>query len=192
MGNRVILGARGSDKGLFISLNGVDVTNTGLTTPLAFDSRAYTGFVVHAKGEGSIAAPTGMNNSNPFGTSTATISHGLGYTPLYAVRWCYANDLSSGVATKMRSPHAYATESEESDGGEEDGDESTWKEGDSRGVLCSANSSNIVITNHESGTFVYDTDGDLAPNETFGNGANTIYYAYVIFTAKDTTGGAGL
>ena len=62
MANRVLLGERGSDDGLFVSQNGVDVTDTSSTTPLAFDSRAVRGLVVHAKGEGSLA-PYSSNTS---------------------------------------------------------------------------------------------------------------------------------
>ena len=134
MGNRVILGNRGSDYGLFVSQNNEDVTDTTDTTPLAFDARAVRGLTVHAKGEGSLAPAA---NYAIFTTST-TIAHGLGYTPTVAVRWCYASDLSSGVAQRMYSP---------------------------------------------AGT---------APAEVFGDHKQTIYYAYIIFKAKDFTGGLGL
>ena len=37
MASRVLLGKRGSDYGLFVSQNGVDVHDDTSTTPLAFD-----------------------------------------------------------------------------------------------------------------------------------------------------------
>ena len=50
MANRVIIGKRGSDYGLFVSKSGDDVTTT--TNPLGFDSRAVESFIVHSYGEG--------------------------------------------------------------------------------------------------------------------------------------------
>ena len=98
--NRVILGKRGSDYGLFVSQKDVDVTDTSITTPLSFDSRAVRSLMVHQKGEGSLPPPGG----GAWGTQQVLLSHGLGYAPAYAVRWCRAADLTSGVATTMRSP----------------------------------------------------------------------------------------
>ena len=53
MGNRVILGQRGSSYGLFISKSGEDVTST--TNPLAFDSRAAESLQVHSYGQGTVS-----------------------------------------------------------------------------------------------------------------------------------------
>ena len=193
MANRVLLGARGSDDGLFISQNGVDVTDTSSTTPLAFDSRAVRGLVVHAKGEGSLA-PFSSNTSGGVDTpTTTTITHGLGYVPLYVVRWCYASDLIGGVAQRMYTPSMYRTEeiSEEQGFG---GDVDEWIEIENCGIATSASTSSITIENHEFGysVEVLANDSGGAPNETFGENKQTIYYSYIIFKAKDFTGGLGL
>ena len=186
MVGRVLLGKRGSDYGLFVSQKDVEVTNTALTTPLAFDSRAVRGLMVYAKGEGSLAAPSG----GEWNTTSTNVSHGLGYTPLVAVRWCKAADLSGGVATKMWSPHVYYFEEEETDGEEE---ESIWKVYKQEGLDCSVNSSNLTITNYWSGESleVEESNGG-EPSEYSNVGALILYYAYVIFKAKDFTGGVGL
>lgn len=194
MGNRVILGNRGSTYGLFVSQNGVDVTDTSLTTGLAFDSRSIRGLVIHSKGEGSIAATT-ANSLGAYTAGTATISHGLGYIPLVAVRWCYASDLSSGVATRMYSP----SQGYFSQGGFDQADDeetSDWEESTSVGIDVSLSTSNLLITNHEYG-YACEVGDDQAGlpsgiEDQFGTNAQAIYYAYIIFKAKDFTGGLGL
>ena len=193
MANRVLLGARGSDDGLFISQNGVDVTDTSSTTPLAFDSRAVRGLVVHAKGQWSLAPNSSNTQGGVDSPTTATITHGLGYVPLYVVRWCYASDLLGGVALRMYTPSMYRKEDSytESQDFEEFSD---WKEITNAGVATSASTSSITIENHEFG-FSIEVDDDsagLAPPEEFGTNKQTIYYSYIIFKAKDFTGGLGL
>ena len=193
MANRVLLGKRGSDEGLFISQNGVDVTDTSSTTPLAFDSRAVRGLVVHAKGEGSLA-PYSSNTQGGVDTpTTTTITHGLGYVPLYVVRWCYASDLFGGVALRMYTPSMARTEYWTLDEGF-GGDIDEWVEIENLGVATSASTSTLTIENHEFGYSleVLADDSGGAPNETFGQNKQTIYYSYIIFKAKDFTGGLGL
>jgi len=193
MANRVLLGARGSDDGLFISQNGVDVTDTSSTTPLAFDSRAVRGLVVHAKGEGSLA-PNSSNTQGGVDTpTTTTITHGLGYVPLYVVRWCYASDLFGGVALRMYTPSMFRSEYITLDEGF-GGDIDEWMEITNAGISTSASTSSITIENHEFGhsVEVLANDSGGAPNETFGENKQTIYYSYIIFKAKDFTGGLGL
>jgi len=193
MANRVLLGARGSDDGLFISQNGVDVTDTSSTTPLAFDSRAVRGLVVHAKGEGSLA-PYSSNTEGGVDTpTTTTITHGLGYVPLYVVRWCYASDLFGGVALRMYTPSMARNEYTELEQGF-GGDIDEWVEIENLGVATSASTSTLTIENHEFGysVEVLANDSGGAPNETFGQNKQTIYYSYIIFKAKDFTGGLGL
>tara|TARA_Y100000034_G_C6854655_1_gene388181 strand:+ start:364 stop:939 length:576 start_codon:yes stop_codon:yes gene_type:complete len=191
MVGRVLLGKRGSDYGLFVSQKDVEVTNTSLTTPLAFDSRAVRGLIVHAKGENTIAAPSGGDD---FATTSVNISHGLGYTPLVAVRWCQSSDISGGIATKMWTPHTWQQELEESNQAEGEEDEDIWKEYESKGLNCSVNSSNLTITNFWSGVTirVEEDPGGSAPAEITCDGAETLYYAYIIFKAKDFTGGIGI
>ena len=178
---------------MFISQNGVDVTDTSSTTPLAFDSRAVRGLVVHAKGEGSLA-PYSSNTQGGVDTpTTTTITHGLGYVPLYVVRWCYASDLFGGVALRMYTPSMARTEYWTLDEGF-GGDIDEWVEIENLGVATSASTSTLTIENHEFGYSleVLADDSGGAPNETFGQNKQTIYYSYIIFKAKDFTGGLGL
>ena len=180
MGNRVILGQRGSDYGLFVSQNNEDVTDTTDTTPLAFDSRAVRGLTVHAKGEGILSAAP---NYATFTTSTA-IAHGLGYTPTVAVRWCYASDLSSGVAQRMYTPsHRFVAEA----GFDQLDDEETsdWEEREDVGVGITVNSTNLIITNHEFGRTIEvgDDGAGTAPAEVFGEHKQSIYYACLLYTS---------
>lgn len=183
---RVICGKRGSEFGLFISQKDVDVTNTSLTTSLSFDSRSVRGYVISAKGEGSLAAPTGVDE---YASTTATISHGLGYTPLYAVRWCRPANLTSGVATTMYTPNdRHSLDVSVEMEGEE---ANIWAEYSGEGVGCSVTTSNLVITNYCSGDSLEVEEGN-GPAEYTNAGNSVIYYAYVIFKGKDTTGGVGL
>jgi hypothetical protein len=193
MANRVLLGKRGSDEGLFISQNGVDVTDTSSTTPLAFDSRAVRGLVVHAKGQGSLAPNSSNTEGGVDSPTTATITHGLGYVPLYVVRWCYASDLFGGVALRMYTPSMARTEYWSLEQGYS-GDIDEWAEIENLGVATSASTSTLTIENHEFGYSVQveADDSGNAPNEVFGQNKQTIYYSYIIFKAKDFTGGLGL
>ena len=50
--------------------------------------------IVHSYGQGSIS-----------GNSNVTVTHNLGYNPLFAVRWSDSGDISGGVATKAYSPN---------------------------------------------------------------------------------------
>ena len=184
MANRVLIGKRGSDYGLFISQKGVAVTDTSSTVPLAFDSRTHAGLVISAKGENSLAPPA-SNSGGIDNPTSVTISHGLGYTPLVAVRWCLAGDLSSGVATKMYSPYRYRREELDT---QEEGEETEEAVATNElGCTIAVNSSNLIIYNNYFGS---SQEGDFG--EHFGTGKQTIYYTYVIFKAKDTTGGNGL
>ena len=193
MANRVVVGKRGSDYGLFISQNGVDVTDTSSTTPLAFDSRAVRGLVIHAKGQSSLAPFSSNTSGGVDNPTTATITHGLGYVPLYVVRWCYASDLIGGVAQRMYTPSAYRKE-DSYDETEDFNEFSEWVEIINAGVATSASTSSITIENHEFGFSreVFEDGAGLAPNEVFGQNKQTIYYSYIIFKAKDFTGGLGL
>jgi hypothetical protein len=113
--------------------------------------------------------------------------------PLYVVRWCYASDLFGGVALRMYTPSMYRKEDSYTET-DDFAEFSDWKEITNAGVATSASTSSITIENHEFG-FSIEVDDDsagLAPNETFGQNKQTIYYSYIIFKAKDFTGGLGL
>ena len=170
MANRVLIGKRGSEYGLFVSQTGQDVLTA---TNLSFDSTAgpsifVAGASTALKGEGSIAAPSGA-------TRSTTVSHGLGYVPAYAVRWCYPADLSSGVAVRMYNPSQTNIENIEYSGEEYEEEDEYQAFG---GVTSSCSSTTLTITNFEQ-------------SDSIGS-ASIIYYAYVIFTAPDFTGGHSL
>jgi hypothetical protein len=174
MANRVLIGKRGSEHGLFISQTGQDVLTA---SNLSFDSTAgpsifVAGASTALKGEGSLAAPSSYS-----GTTSTTVSHGLGYVPAYAVRWCYPADLSSGVAVRMYNPSETNIQNIEYSGEEYNEEDEYNAYG---GVNSSCSSTTLTITNFESGI-----------NEQTST-ASIIYYAYVIFTAPDFTGGHSL
>jgi hypothetical protein len=174
MTERVLLGKRGSDYGLFVSKPGEDVTDATDSTNLSFDSRALGSFYVAGegsplKGEGSIASSNAYNYD--------TISHSLGYIPQFAVRWCYASDLSSGVAVRMYNPAEvlctkitylpyWQTEQDVAVGG----------------VTATADASNLTIINHFPALEINHSSGSGLSDVN----AETIYYAYVIFQIPGT------
>tara|TARA_X000000950_G_C13914028_1_gene660157 strand:- start:3801 stop:4376 length:576 start_codon:yes stop_codon:yes gene_type:complete len=188
MANRVIVGKRGSDYGVFASRSGVDVTDTTLTTPLSFDSRAATSLNLHSFGQGIVVAFNDGNGaaqqSITFGgvtytSSSATITHNLGYIPAFAVRWNRYSDLSSGVAPKVYSPY-YMNISEES---QEDEDGETEQTEDRDGG-CSADmgTSTLVIENNMREYL------NINSSTTVGNSA-AVCYAYVIFKEENFING---
>ena len=89
MANRVLLGKRGSDFGLFVSRSGQNVETS--TDPLAFDSRAAETLIVDSFGQGILVPQvqhrtTGAQLTFTFDSTTynqhqATITHNLGYIP---------------------------------------------------------------------------------------------------------------
>ena len=176
MSNRVLLGKRGSDYGLFVSKPGQDVTNAAVSTNLSFDSRALGSLYV--AGEGSPLK--GESSINP-ATIYNTISHSLGYIPAYAVRWCYASDLSSGVAVRMYNPsNIVCTKITYLPYYQQAFDTAVG------GISCVMNTSNLTIVNWETGI-----------NHSTGSGiadvaAQTIYYAYLIFQIPGFTDGFSL
>jgi len=158
MANRILAGNRSTGGyGLYVSRTGEDVTST--TNPMAFDSRAASSPVIHSAGQGILAS----NSSSP-----ATISHSLGYTPLFAVRWCTQDEISSGVATKVFDPrYSHMISITEPEGIEE-------IELVPFGVLVTMDSSDLEIRKF----MKLNTD--------------SVYYSYIIFKEPDYTGGLGL
>ena len=182
MANRVILGARGSDKGVFVSQNAVDVT-TG-SGALAWDARAVANLNVHLYGQGILAAE--QENFTYSGTTytsdEVTITHNLGYKPAFAVRWCTDAEISSGVATKVWSPEeAWAWEENCQDEGEE---EETCVESET-GIGCDTT---LTTTTLKIRNVSYsEDDGSHHSNYTY-----PMFYSYIIFTAENFLGGESL
>ena len=87
MANRVLLGQRGSDYGLYVSRSGQDVTST--SSSLIFDSNsAVKGFNVAARGQGILNAG-----------ASRTFSHGLGFRPFVEVTYTNAENCVLGNPT---------------------------------------------------------------------------------------------
>jgi|TARA_B100001964_G_scaffold181391_1_gene200560 hypothetical protein len=181
MANRVLLGKRGSDHGLFVSQAGDNVISDD---NLSFDTRCVGGFSVALKGEGSIVAPAHMDQggtdfSDLNTTTTATIPHGLDFTPAFAVRWCYAKDLTSSVADRMYHPSRLHTM-------QIDYTTSTQYYANG-GCEASIDGTNLTITNHEngSGKWIFGSGWQSFSNME----ARPIYYAYIIFQMENFNGG---
>tara|TARA_Y100001938_G_scaffold136884_1_gene200393 strand:+ start:1477 stop:1956 length:480 start_codon:yes stop_codon:yes gene_type:complete len=159
MGNRILLGNRSTGGyGLYVSRDGDNVLTT--TSPLAFDSRAGNSPTIFDAGQGEILS------SDSSGTDT--ITHNLGYKPLFAVRWNTADELSGGVATKVFDPrysHMITTDNAE---GFPDITLTPF------GIQVSITTSSLQILRF------------AAPSTI------DIYYAYIIFREEDFTGGLGL
>ena len=166
MVNRVLVGNRATGGyGLYVSKNGEDVLDT--INALAFDSRMGASTVLHSYGQGSIAG----------GGAAQSLTHNLGYNPLFALRWSNPEDISSGLATKTYNVAdaemtytEYEEEEESASGG------ATW------GCSVShANTNTITVTN------LSGADGDSSSATL-----RILYYAFVIFHQADFTGGRGL
>ena len=162
MANRVLIGNRATGGfGLYVSQSGDDVLTT--TSAMQFDSRMGSGLIVHSYGQGSTGG-------------LATITHSLGYAPLFAVRWSDEDDIVSGVATKAYTPAKYVEETEDYYGN----DYYTFHSGISVAITTSA----LGISNQQS------YGGQHANSNS--SYRRDIYYAYVIFHQADYTGGRGL
>tara|TARA_R100001463_G_scaffold66737_3_gene120393 strand:+ start:156 stop:755 length:600 start_codon:yes stop_codon:yes gene_type:complete len=199
MANRVLLGARGSDKGLFISASGVNVADTSSTTPLVFDSRAAMSLIVHSFGQGVLLPIRGMSSFQYDGitytSDVAKITHGLNYSPAFMVRWCGGNKIgasgassggSGGVAQEVYKPY-YFSALDQIDDGEEEEENIEEYEG-TTGVTATA----IV----ESGTHKLKLESNFdAPNASAVNGANNsvvAFYSYLVFTEPNFLNGESL
>lgn len=159
MANRILAGKRATGgHGLYVSRTGEDVLTT--TNPLAFDSRAGNSPVIHDAGEGILSASTA--------NAQATITHNLGYTPLFAVRWCTQDEISGGVATKVFDPRYSHMVS------------ITYPEG----------IADIHLEPY--GIFVTPSSSTLIIRKFMTNNTDAVYYSYIIFNEPDYTGGLGL
>ena len=188
MANRVLVGKRGSDFGLFVSKSGVDVTDSTSTTPLSFDSRAAASLIVHSYGQGILLPVRGMTSFTYDGVtytqSQVDITHGLSYHPAFMVRWCDGRKIGSSgassggsgdVAQEVYRPYYFEglDQIDNSDGDEEEIDEYNG----STGVTATS----IV----SSGTYKLRLESNFdAPNASAVNGANNTvvaFYSYIVF-----------
>lgn len=192
MANRVLLGKRGtSDFGLFVSRSSEDVLTT--TAPLGFDSRAVESLIVHSYGQGflipSVTNQAGTPltftyNSTTYSDDEITISHGLGYKPAYAVRWCRVSDLSSGVATKVWTPNEAQYSFFEVDEEEEE-----FSGGADGGIDVRLNTTS-PYTLYMRNAYGIDDNGDNYVSSI--GSSSVIAYTYIIFKAANFLNGASL
>ena len=163
MANRILIGNRATGgQGLYVSQDGDNVLTT--TNAMQFDSRMAASAIVHSFAQGTVS-----------GNSAVDITHNLGYTPAFAVRWNYGTEVdSNNRATQVYSPCVTDSVTEEGFGEGFDGG-IIW------GVTAGHTSvNNIRITNQ------HQTSGD------FGSHTAAVNYAIVIFHEADFTGGQGL
>ena len=200
MANRVILGKRGSDFGLFVSKSGVDVTDTSLTTPLSFDSRAAASLTVHTFGQGVLLPVRGMSSftydSVTYTSSAAFITHGLNYHPSFMVRWCDARKIGSSgatsggsgdVAQEVYKPYFFSEIDQITDG---DDDESETEEyegttGVTATSVLQSGTYKLALENH--------CDAPQAEEVTgVANNSVVAFYSYIVFTEPNFLNGESL
>ena len=90
MVDRVLIGTKGGEYGLYVSQDGVDVLTAD---GLLFDSRSGSGWSIATYGEGSF---------DTWNEADHTITHNLGYNPLVAIRWSHT--ITNGKSTEVYSP----------------------------------------------------------------------------------------
>ena len=194
MANRVILGKRGgaNDFGLYVSRDGGNVADSTSTTPLSFNADAANSLMVHSYGQGVLVPIEPTNASFTFGGITYTahdteISHGLGFRPAFAVRWCTFPDISSGVATRVWSPSYHEVVNFENCEEEEDDNEVCDEFTSSGGVFAYAKSQSPYKIEIENAYF--DSD-EVTPTSI--NSSSVVFYSYVIFNTEDFKNGESL
>jgi|TARA_B100002003_G_C14078137_1_gene518651 hypothetical protein len=200
MANRVLLGKRGSNYGLYVSSPGVDVTDTTATGGLIFSSDAAANNYAHAYGQGSLTATTTYRSGTPSSEwdsgdgSTVRIAHGLGYAPQVFMRWCYGHDLytyssGDGATVFNGTSGKYAMTSFTpgmSVSSLTASYSSTYECNTQIGYGCDMEITNdyIYIVNYESGGKGLIATGASNAQETKFTGL-TIYYAYITTKAPN-------
>jgi hypothetical protein len=184
MANRILLGNRGSEYGLFVSKPGVDVTSTSATGGMAFDSNAVESPRVVGYGQGILSPRTtgdltyseakAIYTGAPSASHVVRVSHGLSYAPLIFIRWSYGGDLSSSKAARTYNMGHVCSEYavfQFSFGGAFYYIDSTI----GMGLKAEVDTSYLYIASMESGA----QDNSFGTTSNKYNGVN-IYYAYVI------------
>ena len=199
MANRVLLGTRGSDKGLFVSRSGQNVATS--TEPLAFDSRAAESLIVHSFGQGILvpqvqhltsgAQLTYTFNSQTYSTVETTITHNLGYVPAFAVRFTHGSDLNNGLANSSLVPFSYT------EGNDDYVETDQFEEGDEIEYPQTSASSGMTVSNVTTSSFKLRNTANRQYNNTNGkanslNATSVYFYSYVIFTAENFTNNTSL
>ena len=152
MANRVLIGPKGGEYGLYVSQDGVNVLTAD---GLLFDSRTGSGWSIASYGEDSF---------DTWNEADHTITHGLGYPPLVAIRWSHT--ITSGKSTEVYNP-CWA---------------SHWKDTTpidkayNGGLRWYHSSTNAIVVQNMASTWAQ----------------GLIYYGYIIFREPDYTGGRGI
>lgn len=178
MSRRIVLGkVNSSDHGLFVSKSGVDIVDSSGNLTAAgnqlFNSKFGDGnFTLKRKGQ--VAINGGLSTGR-----TTTITHSLGYRPLTFVQFCYGNELSSGVATKMRTPyhHKYDASGPMVSGGFLGGFFNYHF-----GLSVEVGTNTLVLRNH--GYSLGSTTNTTVGKYIDSNKTGTIYVAYLIFATS--------
>lgn len=175
MAKRIVLGeVNGGDYGLYVSKAGVDIIDGSGNLPIGqnimFSSSLGNrgGWILKSKGEFSLAAP---NTGTP---TQQIITHNLGYRPLVIVQYSYANELSGGVATLVRTPFYFLYDIVD-EGLEGFGPGTLLFE---FGVTYYTTTTQLVISNFGRRSATGQTDEFISDNANY---RGTAYIAYLIF-----------
>ena len=112
MANRILLGKRGNDYGLFVSKAGEDVTATTAGNSLIFDSNAAYTMSVKSYGQGYLQPTTTYRTGSPKASwssgdaGTVRITHNVGYAPQVFMRWSYPEDIHQYASSGSGTPFA--------------------------------------------------------------------------------------
>lgn len=194
MASRVLLGDNGDEYGLYVSQNNDNVLSP--TKPLAFDSRAVGSLPIHDYGQAILSAPN-TTQANPFATDNGLpvlFAISLSYSPLFAVRWCYPNDISNGKAVRVYNNAFFQSEEPQFAVNPVTEAESEWTTYKQQGVSVTCTYEGIFVKNRHSGkTVVVDVNTlGVAPSSETGTGKTAIYYSWIVFKVEDFTGGLGV
>ena len=162
MANRILIGPKGGEYGLYVSQDGVDVLTAD---GLLFDSRSGSGWSIATYGEGSF---------DTWNEADHTINHGLTYNPLVAIRWSHT--ITSGKSTEVYNP-CWASHWKDLtpvdkayNGG------LRWYHAPISGTDPFPDNSNSIVVQNMASTWAQ----------------GLIYYGYIIFREPDYTGGRGI
>ena len=195
MSNRVLLGNRGAQYGLYVSRPGVDVTSTSTTGGMAFDSNVVENPRVIGYGQGVLSPRTTgdqtFDGAKAIYTAASSaahnvrITHGLSYAPLIFVRWSYEGDLSSSKAARTYNVgHVSSTYTHSYNYGF--GTHYYALNEIGMGLVAEVDSTYLYIASMEYGGLgksSYLTNNNAAQHQKFAG--IDIYYAYVITDGTD-------
>ena len=192
MANRVIMGRRGSNNGLYVSRDGDDVTNTAST--LLFDSDSIKGFNHSSHGQGYLDPGNQIS-----------FAHGLGHTPFFICQWNLGSELNTddtitsycdgtvypsepfriATGTNTNAPHFNEDHAEDASGVSY---QANWEITQWYGVRCWTNATNINIYNGNLGYEGYQGAYGETGYNTFDVPGPRIFYAFIVFECESPYG----